>query len=121
MSRFESFLPMLNLLRYMFWTHVADLFEERKITSVSDLVNEKPQKQIAEEFRCGIAGALGVPPEEIREDIVNEMITDLIDISKLEQGPEVAPSIDMIWKLGRKLGKTYKSAVLSHKQLERMK
>lgn len=121
MSRFERSLPMLDLLRYMFWTHVADLFEERKITSVSDLVNKEPQKQIAEELRCGIAGALGVPPEEIREDIVKEMITDLIYISKLEQGPEVTPTIDRIWELRGELGRIYRRTLLAHERLDLMK
>ena len=125
MSRFESSWLILNRLRYRFWTHVADLFEERKITSVGDLINEEPlmepQKKMTEELRRGIAGALSVPPEEIREDIIDEMIADLIYISKLEQGPEMAPSTDRLWGMGRELGRIYRSALLAHERLDLMK
>ena len=121
MSHVQRSWPILDSLLYRFWTCVADLFAERKITSVSDLVNEEPQKQIAEELRRGMASALGVPPESIREDIVKEMIADLIYIAKPEQGPEVAPSTDRLWELGREIGKIYRGALLAYERLDLMK
>lgn len=125
MSRFKRSWPILNRLRYRFRMYVADLFEERKIISVSDLVNEEPlkepRKQMTEDYRHGMTDILSAHPEAIQEDVVKGMISDLIYISKLEQGPEAAPSIDRVWDLCRQLGKTYKSALLAQEQLDRMK
>jgi len=62
------------------------------------------QKRLAEEFKRGIASVLGVPPEAIRQDVVEKWV---IEWSKAFTKPEY-------WRqgydLGRELGEILRSA-----------
>ena len=73
-------------------------------------LTESP-RQMAEEFRRGMASALGVPPEAIREDVVQRWIMAFTQaLVKPEYWVEVAPTIEEMRELGRQLGEIIKSA-----------
>ncbi|GAI46190.1 unnamed protein product, partial [marine sediment metagenome] len=82
---------------------VLDFFRERAGITVGGLTES--QTQMAEEFRIGMSQALGVPPEAIREEIVQKWIVNWTRaFVKPEYWAEVAPTTDTIRALGRELG-----------------
>ena len=69
------------------------------------------QRHMAEEFRRGMASALGVPPEAIREDVVQRWIISFTQaLVKPEYWVEVAPTTYRIRELGWQLGEIARSA-----------
>ena len=78
--------PILDMLRE------KGLLSQRVGTTPETLT--EAQKRLAEEFRRGIASAIGVPPEAIREDLVEKWV---IEWSKALTKPEY-------WAEGYKLG-----------------
>ncbi len=77
---------------------------------------------MADEFRRGMASALGVPPEAIREEIVQKWIVNWTRaFVKPEYWAEVAPTTDRIRELGRELGEIVRSALSARERLDLMK
>lgn len=62
------------------------------------------QKVMAEEFRIGMAGALGVPPEAIREEIVQKWV---VNWSRAFVKPQFWMQRGYIRKLGEDLAKMF--------------
>lgn len=99
---------------------VLDFFRERAGVSPGTLTES--QRQMAEEFRRGMADALGVPPEAIREDIVQKWIVNWTRaFVKPECWAEVAPTTDRIRDLGRELGEIVRSPLTARERLDLMK
>ena len=99
---------------------MLNFFRERAGVTVGALT--ETQRQMAEEFRRGMASALGVPPEAIREDIVQKWIVNWTRaFVKPEYWAEVAPTTDRIRELGRELGEIAKSALSARERLELMR
>lgn len=99
---------------------VLDFFRERVGVTTGALTES--QRQMAEEFRRGMADALGVPPEAIREDIVQKWIVNWTRaFVKPEYWAEVAPTTDRIRALGRELGEVVRSAIPARERLDLMK
>ena len=99
---------------------VLDFFRERAGVTVGGLTES--QKQMAEDFRYGMASAMGVPPEAIREDLVQKWIISYTRaLVKPEYWAEVAPTRDMIRELGRQMGEIVRSALSARERLDMMK
>ncbi len=99
---------------------VLDFFRERAGVTVGGLTES--QTQMAEEFRRGMAGALGVPTEAIREEIVQKWIVNWTRaFVKPEYWAEVAPTTDKIRDLGRQLGEMVRGALSARERLDLMK
>ncbi len=99
---------------------VLDFFRERAGVTTGALTES--QRQMAEEFRRGMADALGVPPEAIREDIVQKWIVNWTRaFVKPEYWAEVAPTTDRIRDLGRELGEAVRSAIPARDRLDLMR
>lgn len=99
---------------------VFDFFRERAGVTVGGLTES--QRQMAEEFRRGMAGALGVPPEAIREEIVQKWIVNWTRaFVKPEYWAEVAPTTDRIRDLGRQLGEIVRGALSARERLDLMR
>ena len=99
---------------------VLDFFRERVGVTAGALTES--QRQMAEEFRRGMADALGVPPEAIREDIVQKWIVNWTRaFVKPECWAEVAPTTDRIRELGRELGEVVRSALPARERLDLMR
>ena len=99
---------------------VLDFFRERAGVTVGGLTES--QRQMADEFRRGMAGALGVPPEAIREEIVQKWVVNWTRaFVKPEYWAEVAPTTDRIRDLGRQLGEIARGALSARERLDLMK
>lgn len=99
---------------------VLDFFRERKGFTAGTLTES--QRQMAEEFRRGIATGLGVPPEAIREEPVQRWIVSYTRaFVKPEYWAEVAPTVGVIRDLGRQIGEIIRSALSAKERLELMK
>ena len=97
-----------------------DFFRERVGVTAGALTES--QRQMAEEFRRGMADALGVPPEAIREDIVQKWIVNWTRaFVKPEYWAEVAPTTDKIRVLGRELGEIVRGGLSARERLDLMK
>ena len=97
-----------------------DFFRERAGVTAGSLTES--QRQMAEEFRRGMAGALGVPPEAIREDVVQKWIVNWTRaFVKPEYWAEVAPTTDRIRDLGRQMGEMVRGALSARERLDLMK
>jgi len=73
---------------------------------------------MAEEFRRGMADALGVPPEAIREDLVQKWIVNWSRaFVKPEYWAEVAPTTDKIRELGATIGEIIRGALSPRERL----
>jgi len=76
------------------------------------------QRELAQEFRRGIAEALGVPPEAIREEMVQRWIIGFTKaFVKPEYWAEVAPTTRQIRELGRQIGEIVMSALPARERL----
>ena len=81
MSRSQSSWPILTRLLYRLRACVTDLSGPKRAI-LSERAGVKPGtqteslRQTAEEFRRGMATALGVPPEAFREDVVQRWIVN---------------------------------------------
>lgn len=73
-------------------TPLLDLFRQKVGVRSEDLTEE--QKRLAEDFKLGISSALGVPPEAIRQDLVEKWV---INWTRAMVKPE-------FWKRGRYFG-----------------
>jgi len=99
---------------------VLDFFRQ-KVGFTAGTLTES-QKQMAEEFRIGMSQALGVPPEAIREGIVQKWIVNWTRaFVKPEYWAEVAPTTDRIRDLGRQLGEMAREALSARERLDLMK
>jgi len=99
---------------------VIDFFREKAGFTAGTLTES--QRQMAEEFRIGMASALGVPPEAIREDLVTRWIIGWTKaFVKPEYWAEVAPTTDKIRELGRKLGEIVRGGLSARESLDLMK
>lgn len=95
---------------------VLDFFRERAGVTPGGLT--ETQRQMADEFRRGMADALGVPPEAIREDVVQKWIVNWTRaFVKPEYWAEVAPTTDKIRDLGRQIGEAVRGAMSSKESL----
>lgn len=100
-------------------TPVLDFFREKVGVSRGTLTES--QKQMADEFRIGMASALGVPPEAIREDLVQKWIVAYTrSFVKPEFWAEVAPTTDKIRDLGRIMGEIVMNALPARDRLSAM-
>ena len=76
------------------------------------------QRELAEEFRRGIAEALGVPPEAIKEEPIQRWIIAYTKaFVKPEYWAEVAPTTGQIRELGRQIGEIVLSALPARERL----
>jgi len=99
---------------------VLDFFRQR--TGIGGGTLTESQQQMAEEFRIGMASALGVPPEAIRDDLVRNWIVNWTRaFVKPEYWAEVAPTTDRIRALGMTMGEIVRSAVSARERLDLMK
>lgn len=99
---------------------VLDFFRERAGVTVGGLTES--QTQMADEFRRGMASALGVPPEAIREEIVQKWIVNWTRaFVKPEYWAEVAPTTDRIRDLGRQMGEMVRGILSARERLDLMK
>jgi len=99
---------------------VLDFFRQR--TGIGGGTLTESQSQMAEEFRIGMSQALGVPPEAIREGIVQKWIVNWTRaFVKPEYWAEVAPTTDRIRELGRQLGEIVRGALSARERLDLMK
>ncbi len=99
---------------------VLDFFRQR--TGIGGGTLTESQQQMAEEFRIGMASALGVPPEAIRDDLVRNWIVNWTRaFVKPEYWAEVAPTTDKIRALGVTMGEIVRSAVSARESLDLMK
>jgi hypothetical protein len=99
---------------------VLDFFRQRAGVTAGNLTTS--QRQMAEEFRRGMADALGVPPEAIREEIVQKWVVNWTRaFVKPEYWAEVAPTTDRIRELGRELGEIVRSALPARGRLDLMR
>jgi len=99
---------------------VLDFFRQR--TGIGGGTLTESQKQMAEEFRIGMSQALGVPPEAIREEIVQKWIVNWTRaFVKPEYWAEVAPTTDRIRELGRELGEMVRGILSARERLDLMK
>ncbi len=97
-----------------------DFFRERAGVTVGGLTES--QSQMAEEFRIGMATALGVPPEAIRDDLVRKWIVNWTRaFVKPEYWAEVAPTTDRIRALGVTIGEIVRSALSARERPDLMK
>ena len=95
---------------------VVDFFRQR--TGIGGNALTESQKQMAEEFRLGMAEALGVPPEAIREDLVQRWVVNWARaFVKPEYWAEVAPTTGKIRELGRNIGDIIRSGLGAREQL----
>ena len=89
-------------------TPILDMLRERGIlgqkVGVTPETLTEAQKRLAEEFKRGIASVLGVPPEAIRQDVVEKWV---IEWSKAFTKPEYWAQG---YELGRQLGEILRSA-----------
>lgn len=70
------------------------------------------QQEMAEEFRRGIAEALGVPPETIQQGPVQKWIVNFTKaFVKPEHWKEVAPQVGQIRNLGKQIGSIIANAL----------
>ena len=98
---------------------IADFFRQR--TGIGGNALTESQKQMAEEFRLGMAEALGVPPEAIREDLVQKWIVSFTHaFVKPEYWAEVAPTTGKIRELGRAIGDIVRGGLGAREQLSMM-
>jgi len=110
--------PIFPLVREQ--APVLDFFRE-KVGFTAGTLTES-QRQMAEEFRIGMASALGVPPEAIREDLVQKWIVNWTRaFVKPEYWAEVAPTTDKIRVLGRELGEIVRGGLSARERLDLMK
>lgn len=99
---------------------VLDFFRQR--TGIGGGALTESQQQMAEEFRIGMASALGVPPEAIRDDLVRNWIVNWTRaFVKPEYWAEVAPTTDRIRALGMTMGEIVRSALSARERLDLMK
>jgi hypothetical protein len=84
-------------------TPILDLLRAQKVGTTPETLTEA-QKRLMEEFRRGIASALGVPPEAIREEPLQKWI---IEWSKAFTKPEYWAEG---YELGRQLGEIIRSS-----------
>ena len=99
---------------------VLDFFRQRVGITAGTLTES--QMQMAEEFRRGMATALGVPPEAIRDEIVQRWIVNWIRaFVKPEYWAEVAPTTDSIRELGRQIGEMVRNVILARGNLDFMR
>jgi len=99
---------------------VLDFFRQR--TGIGGGTLTESQQQMAEEFRIGMASALGVPPEAIRDDLVRNWIVNWTRaFVKPEYWAEVAPTTDRIRALGMTMGEIVRSALSARERLDLMK
>ena len=99
---------------------VLDFFRQR--TGIGGGTLTESQQQMAEEFRIGMASALGVPPEAIRDDLVRNWIVNWTRaFVKPEYWAEVAPTTDRIRALGITMGEIVRSALSARERLDMMK
>ena len=99
---------------------VLDFFRQR--TGIGGGTLTESQQQMAEEFRIGMASALGVPPEAIRDDLVRNWIVNWTRaFVKPEYWAEVAPTTDRIRALGITMGEIVRSALSARERLDLMK
>ena len=99
---------------------VLDFFRQR--TGIGGGTLTESQQQMAEEFRIGMASALGIPPEAIREDLVTRWIVGWTKaFVKPEYWAEVAPTTDRIRALGITMGEIVRSALSARERLDLMK
>lgn len=97
-----------------------DFFRQR--TGIGGGTLTESQQQMAEEFRIGMASALGVPPEAIRDDLVRNWIVNWTRaFVKPEYWAEVAPTTDRIRALGITMGEIVRSALSARERLDLMK
>ena len=95
---------------------IVDFFRQR--TGIGGSALTESQKQMAEEFRRGMAEALGVPPEAIREDLVQKWVVNWTRaFVKPEYWAEVAPTTGKIRELGRNIGEIVRSGLGAREQL----
>jgi len=95
---------------------ILDLFRQKVGVTPGTLTTS--QRQMAEEFRRGMAEALGVPPEVIREELVQKWIVNWTRaFVKPEYWAEVAPTTEQIRDLGRQMGEIVRSALPAREQL----
>lgn len=77
---------------------------------------------MADEFRIGMASALGVPPEAIREEVVQKWLVNWTRaFVKPEYWAEVAPTTDRIRDLGRQMGEMVRGILSARERLDLMK
>ena len=99
---------------------VLDFFRQR--TGIGGGTLTESQQQMAEEFRIGMASALCVPPEAIRDDLVRNWIVNWTRaFVKPEYWAEVAPTTDRIRALGMTMGEIVRSALSARERLDLMK
>lgn len=99
---------------------VLDFFRERAGVTVGGLTES--QTQMADEFRRGMASALGVPPEAIREEVVQKWLVNWTRaFVKPEYWAEVAPTTDRIRDLGRQMGEMVRGILSARERLDLMK
>jgi len=99
---------------------VLDFFRQR--TGIGGGTLTESQQQMAEEFRIGMASALGVPPEAIRDDLVRNWIVNWTRaFVKPEYWAEVAPTTDRIRALGMTMGEIVRNALSARERLDLMK
>ena len=99
---------------------VLDFFRQR--TGIGGGTLTESQQQMAEEFRIGMATGLGVPPEAIREDVIQSWIVNYTRaFVKPEYWAEVAPTVGVIRDLGRQIGEIIRSALSVKERLDLMK
>ena len=97
-----------------------DFFRERAGVTIGGLTES--QTQMADEFRRGMASALGVPPEAIREEIVQKWLVNWTRaFVKPEYWAEVAPTTDRIRDLGRQMGEMVRGILSARERLDLMK
>ena len=89
-DKLEQLFPRLKKLPRLLGQAVA-------VTKLEELTPE--QRQLMEKFREGIAEALGVPPEAIREDVLIKWVTEwskaFIKPEYLTMYPEVARKLSL--------------------------
>lgn len=80
-------------------TPVLDVLRGQKAGDDSETLDEA-QKRLAEDFRRGLASALGVPPEAIRQDLVENWIVGwtraVVDPAFLGQAEEFGRALGQI-------------------------
>jgi len=106
--------PILPIVRER--APVIDFFRQR--TGIGGNTLTESQQQMADEFRIGMAEALGVPQEAIRDDLVKKWILNWTRaFVKPEYWAEVAPTTGKIRELGRNIGDIVRSGLGAREQL----
>lgn len=102
--------------------YTANPYDHQDTVGVTAGTLAESQRQMAEEYRRGIAEALGVPPEAIREDVAQSWLVNWNRaFVKPEYLVEVAPTTETIRELGSKIGEISRSALYEHERLEMMR